>query len=264
METSTDAKQYPSLRVIAESVNPGFGKVINVDQENASSVLGNTLDVVMKHHKLSMQRVLEMSNKMTLVEYMNLKINIIQNMREELENERPEYVEIINSHQAYADTTKVDLVWNTLEEIKKMLKGSKGGDKRSTPSRDSLDIEQAKSPALVKSRVSSVEDWERKSYNCFLAPGNFTIKEKQSLALDLRVPALQLRLTELRGKCALVEKHPDFSLCHLEESQSSIEQSATSLFPIVSVTFRNSGDEALILNSKEVSGPVATLKLAVN
>ena len=62
--------------------------------------------------------------------------------------------------------------------------------------------------------------------------------EKQSLALDLRVPALQLRLTELRGKCALVEKHPDFSLCHLEESQSSIEQSATSLFPIVSVTFR--------------------------
>ena len=41
-------------------------------------------------------------------------------MREELENERPEYVEIINSHQAYADTTKVDLVWNTLEEIKKV------------------------------------------------------------------------------------------------------------------------------------------------
>jgi len=262
LDTVADAKEYPSLRTIAENVNQG--KEVEVDQENASSVLGTTLELIMKNHKLSMQRVIEISNKISLVDYMNYKINTIQAMREELEDEKPEYIEISHSHQAYGDSNRVQLVWTTMENIKKMLKGSRSSEKRSTPSRDHKDSEeQVKSPAVVKSRFTSTEDWETKTYNCFLAPGNFTIKGKQSLAVELRVPALQLRLTELRGKSALVEKHQDFSLCHLESSQSSIQQSAHSLFPIVSVTLRNSVDEALTLNSKEISGPLATVRLAV-
>ena len=45
---------------------------------NINVSIGTTLDLIMKNHKLSMQRVIEISNKISLVDYMNYKINTIQ------------------------------------------------------------------------------------------------------------------------------------------------------------------------------------------
>jgi len=256
LDTLWDANQNPSLRMIVENVDKG--KEVNIDQENASSVLGTTLTQMMEQNKLNIQRVLEMSNKRTLREYTTFKRNAIQAVKAELETEKPEYVELCHSHEAYGTKTRVNLVWTTLEEIKKMLKGGKAGiisfgDKRSNRTGSDEDQVNAKSEP----------EWEKKTYNCFLAPGNFTIEGSKSLSLDLRVPALQLRLTELRGKSALVEQHPEFTHCQLDTTPSTIQQSATSLFPIITITLRNPSDEDVTLNSKDHSGPIATVKLAV-
>eukprot|EP00088_Acartia_fossae_P006851 TRINITY_DN13168_c0_g1_i11.p1 TRINITY_DN13168_c0_g1~~TRINITY_DN13168_c0_g1_i11.p1 ORF type:complete len:535 (-),score=116.19 TRINITY_DN13168_c0_g1_i11:238-1674(-) len=263
MDNLWSGKDHPNLRAIAENVDGCNDKEIS--QENASSVLGTTLSKLMQKNELTIQRVLEMSNKVSLVQYMTAKVNVIKAVKVEFKARKPDLVELIHSHQAFGTSTQVQLIWTTLEEIKKMLKSS---DKKSASNANVQDTgdadNQLKNTAAAKAKLLSAENWETKTYKCFLAPGSTTINGDESKSLELRVPALQLRLTELRGKYALVEKHPDFSLCHIESEPSTIQKSDLSMFPIISVTARNTTAKILTLDSKDISEPIATVRLTVD
>ena len=44
----------------------------------------------------------------------------VKAVKAEVEIEKPEYIELCHSHEAYGVKTRVNLVWTTLEEIKKV------------------------------------------------------------------------------------------------------------------------------------------------
>jgi len=259
MDQLWSGKHYPSLRTIAESLEPGKEMIVN--QENASSVLGGVLDKVMNNQQININRIIEMSNQRSLAEYMSIKSNLIQSVItvESDIDSKAEYLEQQHSYEAAdAVNTKVNLVWTTLEEIKKML--VKGERKSVEVEKRSTSLHEHDQGKLGSGRDSEVT-WESKSYKCFLAPGQIKLQGNDSIKLELRVPALQLRMTELRGKLALLEKHPDFTLCDVDSMSTTIRQSDLSLFPIVNACLRNTGSEELLLNSKTFSDPIATVRL---
>jgi len=230
----------------------------------------------MNNQQINLNRIIEMSNQRSLLEYMTIKTNLIQSVItvEADVDAKPEYLEQQHSYQAADVKTKVHLVWTTLEEIKKMLvKGERKSvevEKRSTslsvPDHNNDGEDQVtilKSPGKFGSGRDRDKEptWESKSYKCFLAPGQIKVEGNDSIKLELRVPALQLRMTELRGKLALLEKHPDFNLCDVDSISTTIQQSDLSLFPIVKASLRNTSSEELLLNSKTFSDPIATVRL---
>ena len=70
-----------------------------------------------------MSKVLEMSNKMSLVEYMSVKYSMIQGVKVEQGTRLPDYLELAQSHEAWGTRSRVDLVWTSLEGLSKVKLG---------------------------------------------------------------------------------------------------------------------------------------------
>lgn len=276
-------KHYPSLRTIAESVEEGKGEEFILSPDNAAQKLGSVLHQMMITNHLNMQKVMEMSSKMNLVEYMSVKYTMIQGIRvEEQKSGLPEYLEINNSYDAWGVRSRVDLVWNSLEGIAQMMRGKRSSllsEKRSTPlpvpevpdgedqvtilkPQPSVDPEEnlrIRARQLIAAKDEG--NWETKRYNVFLSPGQLTIPPNTNQVVELRVPALQLRIEQLVGSIVLVQGSPDFTVCRIQPGVGLIHQSDTALFPFVKVEFRNESYHPVKLSSETVTYPVATLQL---
>ena len=74
----------------------------------------------MQTNHLNMTKVLEMSNKMSLVEYMSVKYSMIQSVKVDQGSSLPDYLEISQSHDAWGTRSRVDLVWTSLESLSKV------------------------------------------------------------------------------------------------------------------------------------------------
>lgn len=80
----------------------------------------SVLSKLMQTNHLNMTKVLEMSNKMSLVEYMSVKYSMIQGVKVDQGSSLPDYLEISQSHDAWGTRSRVDLVWTSLESLSKV------------------------------------------------------------------------------------------------------------------------------------------------
>jgi len=276
-------KHYPGLITIAENVDSKLSATNTSDNLYYSSLLVTVLSQMMASNHLNIQKVLEMSNKMNLLEYMSVKYSMIQGIKVEIGPELPEYLELSESHDAWGVRTRVDLVWTSLEGLTQMLRGERKiiPEKRATPlpipeahdGEDQVTIIKPGS-SLTENKGSSLKlkarqflagttepCWDKKTYNVFLSPGTTTIPENSTSVLELRVPALQMRIDQLCGKAARVEGTADFTLCKLLPTTTVIQKSDTSLFPFVKVTISNPTFHPVKLSSEMITYAVATLRL---
>jgi len=274
-------KHYPSLGTIAESINIISKQESSLKTESASTLLVGVLNQVMSSNQLQIQKVLDMSNKMNLVEYMSVKYTMIQGVRVDEGPGLPAFLEMSHSHDAWGVRSRVDLVWSSMEGLTKMLRGgSRVAEKRSSPlptppavheGEDQVRIIKPEDTSLDKMSnlkfrarqllaVNNETTWSSKSYNAFLSPGVTVIPGNSSSTIDLRVPALQLRVNQLEQSLALVQGSSDFNLCDIEGGVTTI-RSGSSLFPFVAVTFRNPSFHEVKLSSETITYPIATLKL---
>jgi hypothetical protein len=283
-------KHYPSLGTIAGSFDDG-PPLPSISSGGAADLLESVLSKLMHTNQLNMTKVLEMSNKMSLVEYMSVKYSMIQSVRVEEGTNLPDYLELSQSFEAWGTRTRVDLVWTSLEGLSKMLRGEKKvplvPEKRSTPlpipEPEALDGEDQvkilKPPVSVpssrqgqlsnlklraqqlKASEGSEPKWATKQYNAFLSPSPSILEGNAGALIELRVPALQLRINQLRGKLVFIQGSPDFTVCEIKNGVSVVEQSDSSLFPFVQVEFRNPSYHPVNLSSETITYPVATLRL---
>ncbi|XP_023332485.1 uncharacterized protein LOC111704477 [Eurytemora carolleeae] len=170
-------KHYPSLGTIVGSLEDS-PPLPSVSSSGATELLESVLSKLMQTNHLNMTKVLEMSNKMSLVEYMSVKYSMIQGVKVDQGSSLPDYLEISQSHDAWGTRSRVDLVWTSLESLSKKLKGEKKSnlllpEKRSTPlpipepealdGEDQVKILKPPAPAIFSSNLGPLANLKLKA-----------------------------------------------------------------------------------------------------
>lgn len=295
MDQLWKGKHYPSLYTIADhvGVEHQLAATETCPADMVTKLIGSVFLAMRRQESLSLSQALAGANRSSLVEYMSLRYSAIQSVRceESRAEDRPSFIELVHSHEAWGTKMRVDLIWRRALPLPapSLAAATRPSNRRAaaraTPpplprpeeegDEELVTIIKSPPPAAAKEsrggklkerarQLMEVDDitWSSKSYNAFLPPGEQLVEGCSSTRVQLRIPALKLTLKDFKDKAVLVEPTADFTLCEVVREVSVIrQQTTTSLFPVVEVQFRNSSYHPVNLSSEHITYPVAAIRL---